>query len=87
MKNIDEIRHIKAEVEAELLKLPGVTAVDVGRKIVDGKKTDVLAIRVYVKEKRDVPEEEVVPKQIQGVPTDVIERHFVLHSSEPEESG
>lgn len=87
MRNLDEIRRIKAEVEAELLKLPGVTAVDIGHKIVGGKKTDVLAIRVYVEKKKDVPEEEVVPKQIQGVPTDVIERRFVLHPGEPEETG
>jgi hypothetical protein len=79
MKSLDEIRRIKTEVEAELLKLPGVTGVDVGHKYVGGKETDVLAIRVYVKEKKDVPEEDAVPKQIRGVPTDVIERRFVLH--------
>lgn len=82
MKNLDEIRRIKTEVEAELLKLPGVTGVDVGYKYVEGKKTDVLAIRVLVKEKKDVPEEEAVPKEIQGVPTDVIQRRFVLHSGQ-----
>ncbi len=32
-------------------KRPGVTAVDVGYKIKDGKLTDELAIRVYVKRK------------------------------------
>jgi hypothetical protein len=84
MKNLDEIRRIKAEVEEELLKLPGVTGVDVGYKYVGGKKTDVVAIRVYVEEKKDVPEEDAVPKQIQGVPTDVIQRRFVLHSDQPE---
>ena len=80
MKSLDEIRRIKTEVEAELLKLPGVTGVDVGYKHVGGKKTDVLSIRVYVEQKKDVPEKEAVPKQIEGIPTDVIERRFVLHS-------
>lgn len=80
MKSIDEIRRIKAEVEGELLKLPGVAGVDVGYKYVGGKKTDVIAIRVLVKEKKDVPEEDSVPKEIRGVPTDVIERTFELHS-------
>jgi hypothetical protein len=79
MRNLDEIRRIKTEVEAELLKLPGVTGVDIGYKIIGGEKTGVLAIRVYVAEKKDVPEEHAVPKQIRGVPTDVIERRFVLH--------
>jgi hypothetical protein len=79
MENLDEIRRIKTEVEAELLKLPGVTGVDVGYKYVGGKKTDTLAIRVYVAEKKDVSEKDAVPKQIRGVPTDVIQRRFVLH--------
>jgi len=79
MKNLDEIRRIKTEVEAELLKLPGVSGVDVGRKYVGGKKTNILAIRVYVEEKKDVPEENAVPKQIRDIPTDVIQRRFVLH--------
>ena len=79
MKNLDEIRRIKTEVEAELLKLPGVSGVDVGYKYVGGKKTDKLAIRVYVEEKKDVPEEDAVPKQIRDIPTDVIQRRFVLH--------
>jgi len=79
MENLDEIRRIKTEVEAELLKLPGVTGVDVGYKYVGGKQTDTLAIRVYVEEKKDLPKEDAIPKQIRGIPTDVIERRFVLH--------
>jgi hypothetical protein len=79
MGNLDEIRRIKTEVEAELLKLPGVTGIDVGYKYVGGKKTDILAIRVYVAEKKDVSAEDAVPKQIRGIPTDVIQRRFVLH--------
>jgi hypothetical protein len=81
MKNLDEIQCIRRKVEMELLTLPGVTGVDVGQKIVDGKKTDVIAILVYVEKKKDVPEEIAIPKKIQGIPTDVIERKFVLHSS------
>jgi hypothetical protein len=82
IRTLDEIRRIKAEVEAQLLKLPGVTGVDVGYKYVGGKKTDVLAIRVYVEHKRDVPARDAVPKQIRDIPTDVIERRFVLHSGQ-----
>jgi len=80
MKSIDEIRRIKAEVEGELLKLPSVVGVDVGYKYIGGKKTNVIAIRVLVKEKKEVSEEKSVPKEIQGVPTDVIERSFKLHA-------
>lgn len=80
MKTLEEIRRVKEEVEPELLKLPGVTGVDVGYKYVNGKQTDVLSIRIYVENKRNVPEQDVFPQQIQNIPTDVIERRFVLHS-------
>ncbi len=80
MKSLDEIQRIRREVERELLKLPGVTGVDVGQKIVDGKKTDIIAIIVYVEKKKDVPQEFAIPKKIQGIPTDVVERKFVLHT-------
>ena len=80
MKSIDEIRRIKAEVEGELLKLPGVIGVDVGNKYIGGKKTNIKAIRILVKEKKEVSEENCVPEEIQGVPTDVIERSFKLHA-------
>ena len=76
---LSEIRRIKEEVEAELLALPGITAVDIGVKYVGGKPTDVTAIRVYVRKKQDVPPEQTIPAEIQGVATDVIERTFVLH--------
>ena len=79
MKTLNEIRPTKQAAEADLLKRAGVTGVDIGYKYVGGKKTDVLSIRVYVEQKRDVPEKDAVPKQIQGIPTDVIERRFVLH--------
>lgn len=84
IKTLSEIRRVKEKVEPELLNLPGVTGVDIGYKYTAGKKTDVLAIRVLVKEKKDVPEDLAVPKEVQGVPTDVIERRFVLHHGQAE---
>jgi hypothetical protein len=74
-----EARDVKERVEASLLALPGVTGVDVGYKLVAGKKTDLVAIRVYVASKQDVPAEQQIPAEIEGIPTDVIERRFVLH--------
>ena len=50
MKTLSEIRPIKQTGEADLLKRPGVTGVDIGYKYVGGKKTDVLAIRGYGEE-------------------------------------
>jgi hypothetical protein len=79
MASLEEIRRIKDEAERELLKRPGVTGVDVGHKYVGGKETDTLAIRVYVEKKKEVQGTDAIPKQIRGIPTDVIERKFVLH--------
>ena len=79
MKALSEMREIKAAREANLFRLPGVTAVDLGPKVVGGRATEEIAIRVYVEEKRDVPEKEAIPKTIQGVKTDVIQRKYVLH--------
>ena len=81
-----EIRRIKQEVETELLKLPGVTGVDIGYRIVGGAETGELAIRVYVAEKKApeaVPASERIPETIQDIPTDVIERRFLLHPGQP----
>jgi hypothetical protein len=77
---LEEIREVKDEVEADLFELPGVMGVDIGPKYVDGVETDVLAIRIYVQRKEAVPEEYVIPAFIQGIPTDVVERSFGLHS-------
>ncbi len=79
MKTFAEIRRIKTEKEDDLLSRPGITGVDVGPKFVKGKKTDEIAIRVYVEKKKDVPAKEKIPATINGVKTDVIERRFVLH--------
>lgn len=79
MKSLDEVTQIKAEVEKDLIKMPGVTGIDVGYRIVDGKPTEVLAIRVYVSNKAEALKQLKIPTEIQGVPVDLIERTFVLH--------
>ncbi|MBN1857388.1 MAG: hypothetical protein JW846_10615 [Dehalococcoidia bacterium] len=79
MKTLAAIRPLKEQVEAELLKRPGVTGVDIGYKYAQGKRTEDLAIRVYVAEKKDVPEKERIARTLKGIQTDVIERTFVLH--------
>lgn len=72
----NEILQAKRDVETEILKRPGVTGIDVGLKLVGGERTDTVAIRVHVRHKRDVPEAQRIPVQIQGFPTDVIEAEY-----------
>jgi hypothetical protein len=77
-----ELRGAKERAETDLLALPGVTGVDIGYKEVGGEPTDRLAIRVLVTEKKPrgkVPAKQRVPEEIDGHPTDVIERRFELH--------
>ena len=80
-KPLSEILTAKQQVEEKLLKQPGVTGVDVGYKYVGGERTDDLAIRVMVEQKKaSVPAAERVPATIDGVKTDVIQRTFFLHA-------
>ena len=77
MKPLSVIRNVKAQKEDELMSIPGVTGVDIGKKIVKGSKTDEIAIRVFVQKKKDkVPEGQRIPKEIDGVKTDVMEASF-----------
>ncbi len=74
---VKEIKRIKEEAERDLLKIPGVTGVGVGYQSVDGMKTDKLAIRVYVSSKASI-KNGVIPPEIKGIPTEIIERDFKL---------
>lgn len=64
----------KSGAENKLLKIPGVTAVDVGYKYVNGQRTNEIAIRVHVaKKKKAVDKKDMIPAEINGIKTDVIE--------------
>jgi len=73
---------VKKEFERELLSKSNVTGVGVGYKIINGKITDQVCVRVYVKKK--LPKEaldpgDMIPKTIDDVLLDVIEADFVIH--------
>lgn len=71
----DAIRAMLARgAEARLLAIPGVYHVSVGLKEKDGQLTEELCVRVYVREKRaraSVANDELIPREIEGVPVDV----------------
>ncbi len=73
-ERLEAIRPIKEGVEDELLQRPGVVGVDIGYKEVGGRRTDELAIRLLVEEKRDVPPEQRMPQEFEDIKTDVIQR-------------
>ena len=70
--------------EQELKAFRGVHYVDVGYKFVNGKPTDELAIRVHVGEKQlesALEAEQVLPRDVEGVPIDVIQSNPGLEQS------
>lgn len=79
-----EIRPVKQRIEDELLAQPGVVGVDINEKVSDGKPTGELAIVVYVEEKKaksKLGKDEVIPAEIEGIPTDVKQERIELHAS------
>jgi hypothetical protein len=84
MKTLAEIRPVKEAQEQQIFERAGVTGVDIGYKMVGGKRTEELAIRIYVDKKQPqdaLAKGEMIPKTLRGIKTDVIERRFVLQPS------
>ena len=76
MPDYDQILKIKEDAESKLRSLPGVHAVGIGKKSVGGKFTNDLAITVFVTEKKPLDQlspAEVIPAEIDGVKTDVVQ--------------
>src|SRR5260370_15224127 len=58
------------------LSLSNIVGVGVGSKIKRGQFTETQAVRIYVAVKVDagsVPKERLIPAELEGVPTDVVE--------------
>jgi hypothetical protein len=73
---LPDIQAIKTAAQAHLLAIPGVHAVGCGAKIVGGKRGSEPAITVFLLRKRalsEIPLDEVIPPEIEGVKTDVVE--------------
>jgi hypothetical protein len=76
MTEYGQILKVKENAEALLRALPGVHAVGIGKKVVAGKPTGELCIAVFLVEKKPLDRltpQEIVPPEIDGVPTDVRE--------------
>jgi len=79
-----QIRPVKQRIEDELLSRPGVVGVDINEKVSNGKPTGELAIVVYVEKKKPKTQlgaGEAIPKEIEGIPTDVKEEKIELHAA------
>lgn len=79
-RSLEDIIEVKRAAEARLLAIPGVHGVAVGLREVDGRLTEEIVISVSVLQKKplgELPPEEVIPSEIDGVPTDVIEHSLM----------
>jgi hypothetical protein len=74
--DFDKIFAVKQNVQGRLLAIPGVHTVAFGAKWVGGQRTQEPAIMVYVEKKKPAIEllpHELIPTEIDGVKTDVLE--------------
>jgi hypothetical protein len=72
----ERLRAIQQRAEARLFAIPGVHLVGLGPKEVGGQPTNEIAIKIGVRRKRpaaELPADELIPSEIEGVKTDVIE--------------
>lgn len=71
-----DIIAVKQAAQKRLFQIPGVFGVGVGPKLVGDKPTTTLAIQIFTTKKRpasELPPDELIPSEIDGFPTDVIE--------------
>ncbi len=84
----ERLQSLHPQAEEMLMKLPGVVGVGIGLKETGSGLTDEAAFRVYVERKKapaDVPADQLIPGEILGVKTDVIELDKTeLHADEAE---
>ena len=85
---LQRVREVKLQVAPGLRAYPNVTGVGVGLKVTGGRRTERVAIRVYVQ--RKVPRAELtdadrLPDEIDGIPVDVVEAVFEAHQG-PEDA-
>lgn len=74
----EDLEALRRQPQAEsiLLAIPGVRSVAFGGKVAGGQPTHQFAYIVYVDKKKppnEVPAGQMIPREIEGVPTDVLE--------------
>lgn len=72
----EKVKRVKDKYEDFLMSKEGVVGCSIGYKVVGGKKTEKLSIVCLVKEKKPaerLKKSDLVPKEIEGVPVDVVE--------------
>ncbi|MDX6744158.1 hypothetical protein [Actinocorallia sp. A-T 12471] len=82
----DAVLDVLRRNRERLLAVPGAHHADVGYEYKAGDASGHLAIRVFVTDKRaesELPDAEILPTEIEGVPVDVIESAPLPHGDNP----
>ena len=80
MSEFEQVRQAKTFHKAALISQPNVVGVGVGYKTIGTQETSELCVVVMVQQKMplaDIPAEAVIPQEVAGVRTDVIQVGFV----------
>ncbi len=83
-EDMEKAQAALASVQDDWLQRDGVTAVDLGFKWSDGQMTDQLSIRVHVAQKKApdaLTEADLFPKELDGIPVDVIEATYDIQTT------
>lgn len=83
-EDMEKAQAALASVQDDWLQRDGVTAVDLGFKWSDGQMTDQLSIRVHVAQKKApdaLTEADLFPKELDGIPVDVIEATYDIQTA------
>ena len=85
---MDDAKAAKQQYQQDLLGKPNVVGVGVGYKVVGGEKTEIPCVMVFVRRKvaaESLSADQMVPAQVEGVATDVIESGTIYaHQSNTE---
>jgi len=85
MSDFERALAVKNAALSRLLAIPGVHSVGIGPKLKNGERTGDYSIVVWVTRKMplaDVPPDQVIPAEIDGVKTDVVEHEVpIIHRS------
>lgn len=71
----NQLQQIREEVERELKQIPGVVGVGIGFRMTAGQTVEEIVFQVFVEDKKpaaDIPPDQMIPREIRGVPTDVM---------------
>ncbi|MFW9903519.1 MAG: hypothetical protein ACFFFH_04240 [Candidatus Thorarchaeota archaeon] len=74
--NVSNVQNVKEKFLEQLLPIKNVVSVGIGRKRVEGRETEELAIIIGVKQKLPhvlIKESDLIPQILEGVKTDVIQ--------------